>query len=88
MFKYVTSNGLSVRLDGERIEVDGEQIEILKCYQFDSKLQRMGVVVKERLDDGSCRLRSIVKGSPEKILELCRAESLPEDFQRNVDSLT
>jgi len=48
----------------------------------------MGVVVKERLGDGSCRLRSIVKGSPEKILELCRAESLPQDFQRNVDALT
>jgi magnesium-transporting ATPase (P-type) len=37
----------------------------------------MSVIVKNMLDG---EFRSYVKGSPERIRELCKAESLPENF--------
>lgn len=37
----------------------------------------MSVIIKNMLDGN---FRSFVKGSPERIRELCRADSLPENF--------
>ena len=43
-------------------------IALIKRFDFSSKLQRMSVIVKNTL---SGDFRSYVKGSPERIRELC-----------------
>jgi magnesium-transporting ATPase (P-type) len=40
----------------------------LKRFDFEAKLQRMSVIVKNMQDKS---FRAYVKGSPEKIAELC-----------------
>jgi cation-transporting P-type ATPase 13A2 len=52
--------------------------EVVKRYEFESKLQRMSVVVKDGVQD---ELVAIVKGSPEKVRDLCVEESLPHNFK-------
>jgi magnesium-transporting ATPase (P-type) len=49
----------------------------LKRFDFEAKLQRMSVVVKNM---GDRTFRAYVKGSPEKIAELCISESLPLNY--------
>jgi cation-transporting ATPase 13A3/4/5 len=51
-----------------------KDVAILKRFDFEAKLQRMSVVVKNMSDK---TFRAYVKGSPEKIAELCITESLP-----------
>lgn len=53
------------------------QIALVRRFDFSSKLQRMSVIVKNFMDSS---FRSYVKGSPEKIRELCRPETLPSNF--------
>ena len=53
------------------------QVALIRRFDFSSKLQRMSVIAKNMFDD---TFRSYVKGSPEKIRELCLAETLPENF--------
>ena len=40
-------------------------------------MQRMSVICKNDFDTG---YKAFVKGSPEKISELCKSESLPQEF--------
>lgn len=51
---------------------------ILKRFNFSSKFQSMSVIVLNNLDKS---LRYFIKGAPEKIIELCRQESLPNKLQ-------
>ena len=53
------------------------QVALIRRFDFSSKLQRMSVIAKNMFDD---TFRSYVKGSPERIRELCLAETLPENF--------
>lgn len=53
------------------------QLGILKRFDFSSKLQRMSVIVKNM---NTNKLRLYIKGSPEKISELSRTETLPNNF--------
>lgn len=46
------------------------QIALIRRFDFSSKLQRMSVIAKNMYDD---TFRSYVKGSPERIRELCLA---------------
>jgi magnesium-transporting ATPase (P-type) len=57
----------------------------VRRFDFEAALQRMSVVVKHRLDS---QLRLYVKGSPEKISELCSAESVPADFAKILEEYT
>ena len=57
----------------------------MKRFEFDSKLQRMSVVVKNMLDGD---VRAYVKGSPEKIAELCSKSSLPADYEQKLAKST
>jgi len=50
---------------------------VLRRFEFSSALQRMSVVAKNTFDE---RLRVFTKGSPEKVSELCRKETLPDNF--------
>jgi magnesium-transporting ATPase (P-type) len=41
---------------------------MIRRFDFSSNLQRMSVICRNKFDD---QFRAFVKGSPEKILELC-----------------
>lgn len=62
---------------GLDFQVDTKDIGIIRRFDFSSKLQRMSVVVKH-IDEPGFRLH--VKGSPEKIRELCKPETIPPNF--------
>jgi len=53
------------------------KIGLVRRFDFSSKLQRMSVIVKN-MKDGN--FKSYVKGSPEKIKELCVNGTLPENY--------
>lgn len=53
------------------------EIAVLKCYPFDSAVQRMTVVTKKK---GSPQFDVYVKGAPEKVASLCKPETVPADF--------
>lgn len=57
-----------------------ETISIIKRFEFSSTLQRMSVVVSR---DG--KIRAHVKGSPEKLRELCTKSSIPNSFHKILD---
>ena len=50
---------------------------LIRRFDFSSSLQRMSVICKNHLDH---TYKAFVKGSPEKIGELCRPETLPVDY--------
>lgn len=58
-------------------EGNNYSLALVRRFDFSSKLQRMSVIVKNFLDS---KFRSYVKGSPEKIRELCRPDTLPSNF--------
>lgn len=53
------------------------QLAVVKKFEFSSSLQRMSIITKNS-KDGSYRV--FCKGSPEKIKELARPESIPSTF--------
>ena len=59
------------------------EIGIIRRFEFSSKLQRMSVIVKN-LSENSFRLH--IKGSPEKLRELCVKESIPSNFHKILDN--
>lgn len=63
----------------------GGELAIIRRFDFESKLMRMSVIVK---NTGTGRIWSFVKGSPEKIQELCVPESIPADFDVVLDEYT
>ena len=54
-----------------------KEIGVIRRFDFSSKLQRMSVIVRG-LNDDNFRLH--VKGSPEVIRELCKLNSIPDNF--------
>lgn len=62
-----------------------KDLAIIRRFDFESKLQRMSVIVK---DTGTGRIWSYVKGSPEKMQELCVPESIPAEFDNILDEYT
>ena len=60
-------------------------IGIVRRFDFASKLQRMSVIVKD-LD--SMIFKAHIKGSPEKIRELCKPESIPKNFHSILKTYT
>lgn len=55
------------------------QLIIIKRFEFSSKFQSMGVIVKNCLDDS---FRFYMKGAPEKIAQLCLSSTLPINFEK------
>jgi magnesium-transporting ATPase (P-type) len=53
------------------------QIALVRRFDFSSKLQRMSVITKNFLDNS---FRTFVKGSPERIRELCNPSTVPTNF--------
>ena len=58
---------------------------LIRRFDFSSQLQRMSVICKNDFDQ---EYRAFVKGSPEKILELCNRESIPHDYQQVLTEYT
>jgi len=52
-------------------------VHVVKRFEFVPKLQRMSCIVKDSREE---RQRIYVKGSPERIKELCRDSTIPKDF--------
>ena len=53
------------------------QLGIVRRFDFTSKLQRMSVIVQNLRDS---KYRLFTKGSPEKIMELSKPESIPANY--------
>jgi predicted P-type ATPase len=67
-------------------EIDGAyEVGIIKQFPFSSSLQRMSVIVRV-LNKNHFDL--YCKGSPEKIAELSKPETLPKDYQSILTSFT
>jgi cation-transporting P-type ATPase 13A2 len=58
------------------VEQENRGYEIIKRFEFQSKLMRMSVVIR----NASREETIFVKGSPEKILDLCVSSSIPSNF--------
>jgi len=61
------------------------EIGIIRRFEFSSKLQRMSVIVKNLTDSN---FRMYIKGSPEKIQELCDPASIPHNFHSTLQKYT
>jgi len=61
------------------------QLALIRRFDFSSKLQRMSVIVKNFLDHS---FKTFVKGSPERIRELCSEESLPQNYDEILEIYT
>lgn len=66
-------------------QIDTREIGIIRRFDFSSKLQRMSVIVKH-LDEAGFRLH--IKGSPEKIRELCKPETIPANYHEILEKYT
>ena len=63
-------------------QVDMSEVGIIRRFEFSSKLQRMSVIVKHLNETG---FRMHIKGSPEKIRELCKPSTIPPNFHKVLD---
>ena len=54
------------------------QIALIRRFDFSSKFQRMSVIVRDFLTNS---FKAFVKGSPERIMELCVKESIPSNYE-------
>ena len=72
MFTYAKSMN-QVTLDSDSVFFNQERIKILKRNEFESRLQRMSVVIQAQ---NSKKL--LVKGSPEVICSMCK--EVPKNF--------
>jgi len=61
---------------------------LLRRFDFTSQLQRMSVVCESGFSGDKSVLKAIVKGSPEKISELCDPLTLPDDFHEVLSKYT
>ena len=59
------------------------QLDLIKRFDFVSKLQRMSVLVKNSKED---YFKVYCKGSAEKIRELCKPETIPSNYNRVLNS--
>lgn len=58
---------------------------LIRRFDFSSGLQRMSVICKNEFDS---KYKVFVKGSPEKISDLCLPETLPNNFTEVMSSYT
>ena len=63
--------------DEDKVFREHYELGIVRRSDFSWKLQRMSVIVKDVNDN---YYKMFCKGSPEKIRELCRSETVPADF--------
>ena len=71
--------------DAENYYHEGTEIKVIKRFEFNPKLQRMSVIIKDPRESNQ---RLYVKGSPEVISTLCSPDTIPEDFTKVLLSYT
>ena len=54
------------------------ELHTVKIFEFVSQLRRASVIV---LHPSTCELQAFVKGAPDFLRDICRDESLPENYQ-------
>lgn len=69
----------------DQIIKDHYELVIVKRFDFSSKLQRMSVIAKNPNED---IFKIFTKGSPEKIQELCRSDTVPINFNEILNKYT
>ena len=62
-----------------------EEILMVRRFEFSSQLQRMSVIAQNKLEN---KFTLNVKGSPEKIIELCLPNTIPSDFKKVLQEYT
>ena len=72
-----SSDSVTENSDDSMEDEKNYQLALIRRFDFSSKLQRMSVIIKNFLDNS---FKVFVKGSPERIRELCRIETLPKNF--------
>ncbi|XP_063735179.1 cation-transporting ATPase 13A2 isoform X2 [Eleginops maclovinus] len=63
----------------------GKAVAIVQRFPFSSALQRMSVVT---VDSGGHSALAFIKGSPEMVASLCRAETVPAQFSNKLRSFS
>ena len=76
-FKLIETMNEETKENDTIVEGKTCDLQILKAFEFSSSLQRMSVLCDWH---GKEKLRVFVKGSPEKIRELCNEHSVPFNF--------
>jgi len=71
--------------DEEKIMRSQYELAILRKFEFSSNLQRMSVVIKNKNENLS---KIYMKGSPEKIRDLCREDTVPKNFDNMLSYYT
>lgn len=61
------------------------KLQLVRRFNFISKLQRMSVIIKNPEES---YYKIFCKGSPEKIKQLCRIETIPSNFNRILSQYT
>ena len=83
LLKQYSSKKLETKLDDDLPVNSLYQLDLIKRFDFVSKLQRMSVLVKNSKED---YFKVYCKGSPEKIRELCKPETIPSNYNRILNS--
>ena len=83
--KYSFKDNISNNKSDEELSTINSiyQLDLIKRFDFVSKLQRMSVLVKNSKED---YFKVYCKGSAEKIRELCKPESIPSNYNRVMNS--
>jgi cation-transporting ATPase 13A2 len=61
------------------------EIGIVRRFEFTSSLQRMSVLVKNNSEE---HFKAYCKGAPEKIRDLCKTDTVPKNFERELEKYT
>ena len=83
LLKQYSSKKLETKIDDDLPANSLYQLDLIKRFDFVSKLQRMSVLVKNSKED---YFKVYCKGSPEKIRELCKPETIPSNYNRILNS--
>ena len=71
---------MEATLEDERISIPLE-LGIIRSFEFQSEFKRMGVIVKNLT---SSSIDFYVKGAPETLSKMCRHETVPDDFDKQL----
>ncbi|CAJ0587354.1 unnamed protein product, partial [Mesorhabditis spiculigera] len=72
--------------DGDTATYDEQAYPVIRQFTFSSALQRMSVIVSTDTDEEQGKCEIFVKGSPEIIESLCDPNTVPEEYQKVVNS--
>ena len=83
-FHKITEDSI---FNSNRNSILGRQykLTIIKRFEFSSKFQSNSVIIYNHLDRS---YRYFIKGAPEKIMQICNPNSLPDNFSKELSNQT